>query len=114
MLTEKVSQTIFCRIDLRAVDTAVKQQREAGKRIILADTECRGLRLVINANSASWTYAYRKRGFSDGGKRYPQRTMKLGDLKTMSAANARLQADQIKAAVRDGLDPAVENRAKKR
>ena len=114
MFNPKISQTISCRIDLRAVDTAVKQQREAGKRVTLADTECRGLRLVVNASSASWTYAYRKRGFSDGGKRYPQRTMKLGDLKTMSAANARLQADQIKAAVRDGLDPAVETRAEKR
>ena len=114
MFNPKVSQTISCRIDLRAVDAAVKLQREASKRIILADTECRGLRLVVNANSASWTYAYRKRGFSDGGKRNPQRTMKLGDLKTMSTANARLQADQIKAAVRDGLDPAVETRTKKR
>ena len=114
MFNPKISQTISCRIDLRSVDTAVKQQREVGQRVILADTECRGLKLVMNTTSASWTYAYRKRGFSDDGKRYPQRTMKLGNLKTMSAANARLQADQIKAAVRDGLDPAVENRAEKR
>lgn len=114
MFTTQNSKTISCRIDLRAIDAAKKRQRELGKRITLADTECSGLRLVVNTTSASWTYAYRKRGFIDGGKRHPQRTMKLGELATTAPTDARYKAEQVKAAVRNGLDPAAEARTEKR
>ena len=114
MFNSQNSQTLACRIDLRAVKAAKKRQRQKGKRVTLADTECSGLRLVVNAASASWTYAYRKRGLKDGGKRHPQRTLKLGDLATMSAVDARFAAEQVKAAVRSGRDPAAELRADKR
>ena len=107
------TESLRCRIDLRSIDKAVKHQRETGKRFTLSDTECRGLRLVINPNAASWTYTYRKRGFLDGGKRHPQRAMKLGNLATIAPAAARYKAEQVKAAVRDGLDPAVEDRAER-
>ena len=107
------TESLRCRIDLKAIDKAVKRQRETGKRFTLSDTECRGLRLVINPNAASWTYTYRKRGFLDGGKRHPQRAMKLGNLATIAPAAARYKAEQVKAAVRDGLDPAVEDRAER-
>ena len=40
--------------------------------------------------------------------------MKLGDLATTSIADASYKVEQIKAAVRNGLDPAVESRAEKR
>lgn len=104
------SNTIFCKIDQKSIEKFTKQQRELGARITLSDEVCSGLKLVINNRSASWTYAYRKRGYLDGGKRHPQRTMKLGDPTTMSAPEARLAADRIKAAVRAGADPAVEQR----
>lgn len=102
--------TIHLRIDKKAIEKAIKQQREMKTRLFLADTDCKGLRLAINSRSASWTYAYRKRGFDFGGKRYPMRTLKIGDAVTMTPQDARFEAEQIKAIVRDGGDPAAERR----
>ncbi|HKL06699.1 MAG TPA: integrase arm-type DNA-binding domain-containing protein, partial [Roseovarius sp.] len=104
------TKIVPCKIDQRTIDKYTKEQRILGARITLADQVCSGLKLAINNQSASWTYAYRKRGYMDGGKRHPQRTMKLGDPSTMSPSEARLAAEQIKAAVRSGRDPAVEER----
>ena len=100
--------TIHLRIDKKAIEKAIKQQRHMNTRLFLADTDCKGLRLAINSRSASWTYAYRKRGFDFGGKRFPMRTLKLGDVVTMTPQEARFEAEQIKAIVRDGGDPAPE------
>ena len=95
--------TINCHIDRRAIETATKQQRELGVKITLVDPS--GLRLAINARSASWNYNYRKRGLDYNGKRHPQRTLRLGDPKIMTANEARLRVEEIKAEVRNGGDP---------
>ena len=105
--------TIHLRIDKKAIEKAIKQQRDMNTRLFLADTDCKGLRLAINSRSASWTYAYRKRGFDFGGKRFPMRTLKLGDVITMTPQEARFEAEQVKALVRDGGDPAAERRKKR-
>ena len=105
--------TIHLRIDKKAIEIAIKQQRDMNTRLFLADTDCKGLRLAINSRSASWTYAYRKRGFDFGGKRFPMRTLKLGDVVTMTPQEARFEAEQIKALVREGEDPAAERRQKR-
>lgn len=97
--------TIHLRIDKKAIEKAIKQQREMNSRLFLADTDCKGLRLAINSRTASWTYAYRKRGFDFGGKRFPMRTLKLGDVVTMTPTEARFAAEQVKAIV-----PAIERR----
>lgn len=102
--------TITCRIDRPQIEKFTKEQRQSGERITLADTVCSGLKLIINSQSASWVYAYRKRGYVDGGKRHPQRTMKLGDPVTMTPAEARLATENIKAQVRAGEDPAIVER----
>lgn len=94
------------KIDRISIEKFTKEQRSLGLRITLADTVCPGLKLVINSKSASWVYTYRKRGYRDGGKRHPQRTMKFGDPAAMTAAEARLRAEEIKAQVRAGEDPA--------
>ena len=106
--------TIHLRIDKKAIEKAIKDQRSMSGRLYLADTDCKGLRLAINARTASWTYAYRKRGFDFGGKRFPMRTLKLGDVVTMTPTEARFAAEQVKALVRDGGDPAVELREAQR
>ena len=108
-----MSTTTHCRIDKRLIEQACGQQKLTNKRVILADTDCKGLRLVINTQSGSWTYAYRKRGIDHGGVRHPQRTLKLGDLLSLTAAEARLEADKVKALVREGFDPAIERRQEK-
>ena len=97
--------TINCHIDRRTIETATKQQRELGVKITLVDPS--GLRLAINARSASWNYNYRKRGLDYNGKRHPQRTLRLGDPKIMTANEARLRVEEIKAEVRNGGDPAA-------
>jgi len=106
--------TIHLRIDKKAIEKAIKDQRAMNNRLSLADTDCKGLRLAINSRTASWTYAYRKRGFDFGGKRFPMRTLKLGDVMTMTPTEARFEAEQVKALVRDGGDPAVERRQAQR
>lgn len=97
--------TINCHIDRRTIEAATKQQRELGAKITLVDPS--GLRLAINARSASWNYNYRKRGLDYNGKRHPQRTLRLGDPKVMTANEARLRVEEIKAEVRNGGDPAA-------
>ena len=106
--------TIHLRIDKKAIEKAIKDQRSMNGRLFLADTDCKGLSLAINSRTASWTYAYRKRGFDFGGKRFPMRTLKLGDVVTMTPTQARFEAEQVKALVRDGGDPAVERRKAQR
>lgn len=106
--------TIHLRIDKKAIERAIKDQRSMNGRLFLADTDCKGLRLAINSRTASWTYAYRKRGFDFGGKRFPMRTLKLGDVVTMTPTEARFEAEQVKALVRDGGDPAIERRQAQR
>ena len=105
---------IACKIDQRSIDTYIKQQKALGERVTLSDQTCAGLKLVINSRSCSWTYAYRRRGYIDGGKRHPQRTMRLGDPISMSPPEARLAAEIIKAQVRAGGDPASAQRSEER
>jgi len=108
------TKNIKCKIDQRLIDKHLKEQRLLGERITLSDQVCSGLKLVINNRSCSWTYAYRKRGYIDGGKRYPQRTIKIGDPMSMSPMEARLAAETIKSQIRAGEDPALATRAKER
>ncbi|WP_276990190.1 hypothetical protein, partial [Lentibacter algarum] len=81
---------VSCKIDQRSIEKYIKEQCALGDRVTLSDQVCAGLKLVINSQSCSWTYAYRKRGYRDGGKRHPQRTVKLGDPVSMSPSEARL------------------------
>ena len=106
--------SIHCKIDQRSIDKYIKQQRALGERVTLSDQTCAGLKLVINNRSCSWTYAYRRRGYIDGGKRHPQRTMRLGDPISMSPPEARLAAEKIKSQVRSGDDPASTQRSEER
>ena len=105
------TKNIKCKIDQRSIEKYLKEQRLLGERITLSDQVCSGLKLAINNKSCSWTYAYRKRGYIDGGKRHPQRTIKVGDPMSMSPAEARLAAETIKSQIRAGEDPALTLRA---
>lgn len=104
--------TIKCHIDLRKIDKAIKLQRSQRKKITLVDPT--GLRLAINNASASWNVNYRRRGVDFNGNRYPQRTLKLGDLNALSPNAARLKMEEVKSEVRDGGDPAKRIAAEKR
>ncbi len=94
---------IHCNIDRRAIEKATKQRKALGTKLTLVDPS--GLRLAINAQSASWTYNYRRRGVDYYGKRHPQKTIKVGDPVTMTPQEARFRVEEIKAEVRAGGDP---------
>jgi integrase len=101
------------RIDQRVIDREVSEQRRSNsaQRRYLVDTDCRGLRLVLQPKGGNaWTYSYRPRGVDGAGRRLPQRTLRLGDLATLTPAEARAKADEAKAAVRNGRDPAEDHR----
>ena len=104
--------TIKCHIDRREIDKAIKLQRAKRSKITLVDPS--GLRLAINNASASWNCNYRRRGVDFNGKRYPQRTLKLGDLSALTPNAARLKMEEIKAEVRNGGDPAKRIESEKR
>ena len=104
--------TIKCHIDRREIDKAIKLQRAMRSKITLVDPS--GLRLAINNASASWNCNYRRRGVDFNGKRYPQRTLKLGDLSALTPNAARLKMEEIKAEVRNGGDPAKRIESEKR
>lgn len=95
-------------IDAGVIRRAMARRGEGRERI--ADTVCKGLRLVVGARGATFEYSYRPRGFADGGKRHPQRTVRVGDVTTHTINEARAAADSIKEEVRKGGDPVTDSR----
>jgi len=86
-------------------------RRATNQRLIIGDSDCRGLALVINANSASWTYSYKPRGRDpQTGKRFSTRAITIGNPQTHSADAARAEAGAHKGAVKIGKDPASERK----
>ena len=91
----------------------VWRRRAAGQRIILRDRDCRGLALIVNQTTMVWSYAYRPRGIDPhSGKRWPNRTVTLGNPETHSPKDARAEANRIKGQAAAGGDPAAEKKAR--
>ena len=100
------------RITKATIDAAWRQ-RSAGTRLIVRDKECRGLALIVNQTTMTWTYAYRPRGTdSDTGRRWPNRTVTLGNPETHSPDDARAEANTIKGQAAAGRDPAADRKTK--
>ncbi len=77
------------------------------------DKECRGLALIVNATSMTWSYAYRPRGTDPGtGRRWPNRTVTFGNPATHSPDDARTEANRLKGQAAAGTDPAAEKKAR--
>ena len=99
------------RITKTTVDGAWKR-RAANVRLLVKDAECRGLVLVVNPTSMTWRYDYRPRGLDAGtGKRWPVRTVTIGNPTTHSPDDARTAANKVKGQAAAGGDPAAEKRA---
>jgi integrase len=89
------------------------KRRTADQRLIIRDTHCRGLALIVNPTTMKWTYAYRPRGTDPlTGRRWPNRTVTLGNPETHSPDDARTEANRIKGQAKAGTDPAAEKRKK--
>jgi integrase len=92
---------------------AAWRRRVPGNRLILRDRDCRGLALIVNPTRMTWTYAYRPRGIDPlTGRRWPNRTVTLGNPQTHSADDARAEANRIKGQAAGGADPAAEKKAR--
>jgi integrase len=94
-----------------AIEAAWKR-RAKGVRLIVRDKDCRGLALIVNPNAMAWSYAYRPRGTDPlTGRRWPNRTITIGNPATHSPDDARVEANRIKGQAAAGADPAVEKKA---
>ena len=88
---------------------APAQPRE---RLIVRDQECRGLALIVNPSTMTWTFAYRPRGLDPlTGRRPANRTVTIGNPATHSPEAARTEANTIKGRAAAGADPVAEHRA---
>jgi integrase len=96
----------------RATIEAAWRRRKPRHRLIIRDSECRGLALIVNATSMTWSYAYRPRGIAPAtGRRWPNRTVTLGNPETHSPDEARIAANHLKGQAAAGADPAAERKA---
>jgi integrase len=96
----------------KATIEAAWRRRAQNQRLIIRDKECRGLALLVNATSMSWTYAYRPRGTDPATKRrWPNKAVTIGNPASHSIEDARHEANRIKGQAAAGGDPAAERKA---
>jgi integrase len=96
----------------KATIEAAWRGRKPDRRLIIRDRDCRGLALIVNATSMAWCYAYRPRGVDpDTGKRWPNRTITVGNPATHPVDKARAEANQLKGKAAAGRDPSAETKA---
>ena len=96
----------------KAVIDAAWRRRGPSRRLIIRDKDCRGLALIVNASSMAWSYAYRPRGTDPlTGRRWPNRTLTVGNPSTHSPDDARVEANRVKGQAAAGGDPVAERKA---
>lgn len=96
----------------RATIEAAWKRRAKNSRLVIRDMECRGLALVVNATSMSWTFSYKPRGVDAlTGKRFPTQSVTIGGPATHSPEQARSEANRAKDKAKGGSDPAAEKKA---
>ncbi|WP_232474687.1 tyrosine-type recombinase/integrase [Neoroseomonas rubea] len=99
------------KINQTTIEAAWK--RHAPKsRLVIADTECRGLALIVNATGMVWRFDYKPRGLDPAtGKRFATRSITLGNPASLSPKDAREEARKKKGEALAGRDPAAEKKA---
>lgn len=99
------------RITKATVDAAWRRRRP-GERLVIGDAGCRGLALVVNPTGMAWRFNYKPRGTDPRtGKRFPTRSVTIGNPETHSPDAARDAAGRIKGEAKAGADPAAMKRA---
>ena len=97
----------------KATIDAAWRRRSSDQRLVVRDRECRGLALIVNANSMTWSYAYRPRGIDAAtGQRWPNKTITIGNPASHSADHARTEATRLKGQAATGRDPAAERKSR--
>lgn len=99
------------KITRSTIELAWKKRAKDVRRII-RDKERRGLALIVNETTMRWEYSYRPRGVDPrSNKRWPNRTVTIGDPSEVSPDDARDEANKVRGRVRDGGDPAADRKA---
>src|SRR6478752_1914377 len=99
------------KITKATIDSAWRR-RNKGHRLVVRDKDCRGLALIVNTTSMAWSYAYRPRGTDPmTGRRWPNRTVTLGNTASLSIDDARIEANRLKGQAASGRDPAAERKS---
>src|SRR6478735_1360164 len=81
----------------KATIDAAWRRKKPDHRLIVRDKDCRGLALIINPTTMTWSYAYRPRGTNPvTGRRWPNRTVTLGNPASRSPDDARTEANWTK------------------
>src|SRR5690349_11744083 len=94
-----------------AIEAAWKRRAE-GQRLIVRDSLCRGLALIVNATAWRWEVAYRPRGFDPASRRrWGNRTVTIGTPQSHGVDAARVEAGRLKGVILAGGDPRAERRA---
>jgi integrase len=97
----------------KATIDAAWRRRKPDHRLIVRDRDARGLALIVNPTGMAWSFAYRPRGIDPAtGKRFPNRSVMIGNPATHSADDARVEANRLKGQAATGTDPAAERKAR--
>src|ERR1700733_12688076 len=95
----------------KATIDAAWRRRKPDHRLIVRDRDCRGLALIVNQTSMSWSYAYRPRGTDpQTGRRWPNKSVTIGNPASHSVDDARAEANRLKGRAAAGGDPAAERK----
>ncbi|NOE35242.1 site-specific integrase [Ruegeria sp. HKCCD7318] len=81
------------------------------KTTVLRDAQVKGLSLAVHKQGETWRYQYKPRGTRPDGRRWPTRTLTIGDHQAFSITEAREAALIAKQAVASGRDPVGEQQA---
>jgi integrase len=97
----------------KATIDAAWRRRQKDQRLIIRDKDCRGLSLIVNQTTMTWSYVYRPPGKDLAtGKRWGNRTLTLGNPASLSIDEARGAANRAKGQVKSGADPVEARKAK--
>lgn len=99
--------TAFSRTRItRATIQQVWKRRSNTERLLIRDTECGGLALIVGARTASWMLSYKPRGNNpETGRRWASRSLIIGTTATLGPEAARAEANRLKRESQDGRDP---------
>ena len=90
------------------------RRRKPDNRLIIRDKDCRGLALIVNPTTMTWSFAYRPRGIDPLTKRrWANKAITLGNPASLSVEDARRTANGLKGQAAAGADPAEEMRAQR-
>lgn len=90
---------------------AAWKRRAKDQRLMIGDSLCGGLALVVNPTGMTWRFDYKPRGIDPvTRKRFASRSVTIGSPETHTPDDAREAAGKLKGQAKAGTDPAEERR----